>query len=62
MPNKAVTEQQKLAARTSVLDKLRLSLISPTEAKHRLIGLGVSEKLAVTQVARVVNDTVIDGV
>lgn len=52
-------EQQKLAARTNVLKQLRLALISPTEAKYRLMGLGVNEKDAIRKVAHEVNKSII---
>lgn len=60
--NKEQITQLKIAARASVLKKLGLSLISPTEAKHQLMGLGVEERKAVEKVAKVVNDSIVDEV
>ena len=59
MPDRDMIEQQKLAARRSVLHRLKLSLISATEAKHRLMGLGVEEKTATQRVAKVMHSVII---
>lgn len=59
MPSQVMIEQQRQAARKSVLKKLELSLISPTEAKHKLMGLGIEEKAATQRVANIMRTVII---
>lgn len=47
--------QELVAARANVLKQLKENLLTPTEAKYRLMGLGMEETVAIEKVAGVLN-------